>query len=368
MELPVNQRTQDIIQVLQYVLPRTGVNIPTINSTSIIPIEIIDAMMSPENIEGYFKKAFTHESFNFEKSYDAMEFNGDLLCNLFANRKIKRTNPNLDAEESTNILNYYKSNEIFAEALTTAIPDVERVILTRNDVKKTEKMFADVFEALIEAVFQTANSVMPGIGYSCAENVFILLTNSIKIEHKHIRKPSKQLALELLPKGTTEEAYETAEGTFYVGITINENGLETIASFDIDQVVQTEFYSVLGSKKAASNEAYTLLIEYLERLDITSDSSAARKINKFIVDSGYGTQIMDKMANMHETIKFVKEDISEDVTLWKLIAKNLDTDERSFIASTASKKGSAGFQNAKTKLILKYITSDPRDTITRNRK
>jgi hypothetical protein len=345
------------------IFPTSGVNIPIINSTSIIPIEVITHCMSASNIDKHFKKVFTHQSYDWENSYEAKEFGGDLLCNLFTYKKIARMYPELNPEESTNILSYYKSNEVFGDALKSSIPHVDSVILMGEGFKITEKMYGDVFEALIQAIFDASNSFIPGIGYSCAENVFIYLTRDIEIELKYISGHPKQVTGELLgQKGVVEkQSYETNDGQYYILLEITDLGMSRlIKHFPKIKNLERKYESVAVDKKTASKDVYGELIDTLEKKGITSKSLEEAKMQELIKASPREKDIRKKMAAKKETLSFNKSKTLEGKE-WKLVATDNNTGKRYLIVSEeVAAGGSSGFFDTKLNLLAKYIDSDPR--------
>lgn len=361
MEPIDTQRHNILIQALsQYILPKTGITVSSVSTGSILPPEVIDHMMLEVNIHKYFNKAFTHQSYSYENSYEQLEFSGDLLCNMFVYKKVKRVLPNLDPEESTNICSYYKSNEIFEEALTSSIPGADSLILVGKGFTKTQKIYADVFEALIQAIYESSNSFMPGIGYGCAENVFNFLTRNITIEQKRTAGHPKQVATALLGKNTLEETGEEFDRKYRISVRVRKEGIDELTKlFGKPVKIDKEFTSVMGNKGLASRNAYEQIVDTLEENGITPDTVAERKMNQLIDSSPNKQAIFSKMKKNNETLKFRKTAAIEGKKEWLLIATS-SLGEKHLIASVLSDSKSSDFHIAKLELLKKYALEDPR--------
>ena len=147
-----------------HVFITSGHSIANIQDGNIISPDILQFVLTDDNMAKYFMSVFTHMSADYDNSYEQLEFGGDLGANLFTYRKILMVMPVLTPKEANNMVAHYKSNEIYAKALRDSIPNVKDLILTASHVEKSEKIYADVFEALIMAVFITCNAAVPGMG------------------------------------------------------------------------------------------------------------------------------------------------------------------------------------------------------------
>ena len=363
MENPNQQHAENVLQVLSlYVLPTEAISLPSvIKSASIIPVDIINHCLSDANIKNHFVKAFTHQSYDWENSYEAKEFSGDLLSNMFTYKKIARTLPNLSPEEATNILSHYKSNEVFSRALLAAIPNVKTIIRIRKGFEITEKIYADVFEALIQAVYDASNSFIPGIGYSCAENVFILLTNSIDIERKYVQGHSKSVAIQLLSQqGLKSEGAEMDNGTYNIELSVTKEGVSFLRTYFPDLTIpKAKFESTKANKKLASKEVYKQVVDTLSAKGVTLETLEIAKTDSIINNSKLRRQIRDKMGKK-ERLVFHKSKTDEGFE-WKLIAENNTSKQKYLIGVEESDSGSTNFHIAKEALLVKYVKSDPRD-------
>lgn len=153
-----------------------GITYPT------VPPPILEIILSASHMH-HFTRSFTDPSFDYDESYEAGETIGDLHCNSFQGKRIKREKPNMTPSEISNMLAYYKSNQEYGKSLKEAIPNVEKLIRSVAEIK--EKVYADILESLIYAVEEACRSVVPGMGMNCAENVFLLLTRN-KIGRAHV--------------------------------------------------------------------------------------------------------------------------------------------------------------------------------------
>lgn len=361
-----NQVRKEVIrQALNtYVFVTTGQGI---QGRSIIPKNILSLVLTDQNMVTYFLKVFTHMSADYENSYEQLEFGGDLFGNIFTYRKMLRDYPYLTPEESNNMLSYYKSNEVFATAIKGTIYNVNQLILTASHIEKSSKIYGDVFEALLMAVFITCNIVEPGIGFSCAENVFLLLTRNIKIEDKFKHGHPKSAVLSILgTKSIASTQSTTTKSGFKVSVELNQQSLNALRKTINKkyEAMTTYFEATGGNKEVAVYDVYSQILKELKDREITPETFQAAKLSILIDELSNAQEIYKKMDNKHEVLEFIKKTVSEDEFEWSLVAK--DTyGKRYYIAAQLSSHSSSDFPIVKKELLDLYVTADPRDAKSR---
>jgi dsRNA-specific ribonuclease len=348
------------------VLKSEGVSLQGVGGVSIIPPMIIGDMVSPDNIIKCFLPVFTHASFDYNGSYERGEFKGDLLCNTFTMFKINSTIPDLDQNALSNMMSHYKSNAVFARDLKNTVPEIVDYLRKAPHVGITDKIYGDMFEALIWGVYASAETVITGLGFSCAYNVYMLLTRETKITTEYIQGHPKTVVLELLPKidkqRTVSESSRSDGKEYTVEVTIDNESLQSLMR-DVESVMggrskrirQTEYSATKGSKEAATYSVYSEILATLREHGATSEVVSKIKLQRAMKGMSSETiaAIENKMTANKETLEFEKIDISDDEIEWRLIAV-AKTGVKRYISSAMSSKSSTSFPAAKQEVLKVY--------------
>jgi dsRNA-specific ribonuclease len=375
----------------------TTVNVGTITMKT-IPSYIMDDVLSAENLKDLYFRAFTHDSYDYDNSYELLETLGDLMINTIVSNRIIEAHPDLNQKELSNMLAYYKSNKVFGDLIVAAFGEyrLKDLIFMSKDVNedKYQKIYADVFEALIYAVYVSTNKVLPGIGYACAENVYKLMSRGAIPDEIHKTGNPKSVITEIFTKEEIDESpkkKELFERIFTIRIsreavnTVNnvmtsylrlEQPSDATGYINIPKNVTESYRPKFDSgsptaiiisaeglnKQTARTNAYNKLIDYLNSsFSLTPKTYHEKKRINIIEGYSRKQEIYDKQLRLNETIYFEKKKSEIDGMLdWKLIVRGQDQ-KRKLIASETVDQGSGSFDRAKTQLMNTYLDNDPRD-------
>src|SRR3972149_7293404 len=75
----------------------------------IVPDSVFEQLFTTERFK-IFRQSFTHESYDYNNSYESIETHGDTMINTITDLVIAEHFPYLDPSEVSNMLAYYKSN------------------------------------------------------------------------------------------------------------------------------------------------------------------------------------------------------------------------------------------------------------------
>jgi dsRNA-specific ribonuclease len=394
---PERQRKEGMIEMVIRDKVLTSVEVGPITMKT-IPPNILPQVLSAENLNKYFYRAFTHDSYDYDNSYELLETLGDLMINTIVSNRIIEAHPNLNPKELSNMLAYYKSNKVFGDLIVTAFGEykLKDLIFMSEYVSedKYQKIYADVFEALMYAVYISTNQVLPGIGYACAENVYKLLTRGAIPDIIHKMGDPKSIITEIFTKEEIDESPKKKEDfnrKFTVRIsraavdTVNAvmtkylrlaKPSDAIGYINITKDIKESYYPKFKSgtatailmtgeglnKKTAKTDAYNKLIEYLSvNYKLTPEEYHEKKRRNIIDGYDRGEEVYAKQSRLNETIYFEKKKSEiEGMLDWKLVVKGPDH-KRKLIASETVDQGSGSFDTAKTKLMDNYLDRDPRE-------
>lgn len=331
----------------------------------IAPAETIEGMLKGDNIR-LFVRAFTHKSYDYSESYEIPEFGGDAFLNAIITDGITTQFPNMDPEELTNMVSHYKSNKVFADIILTNIPNLSAMILTNAELG--EKVYADVFEAMMRVVYVTANSIKPGIGFAVLQNVYAVMTRDPKFRYseKYAVGNPKSVVLEMFDRGTVTETPGKG-GPFTAGDTI---------TVIVDHRAITEFNLVLNKNRTtvplttligrgagndrgtASTRAYEQILTTLgsEQYKITPQIFRNAKQTSVINEFPNSARVRAKQDERKENLTFQKKNSSEKGMVdWDLISQSRVDGKRRLVASETVSKDSSGFNAAKERLLERYL-------------
>jgi hypothetical protein len=358
---------------------------------------LIDAILSGANL-ARLAQAFTDETFSND-NYELLEAAGDTIGNKLMGVACLRQLPHLNSEEFSNILAYYKSNVFLGEQLLLNFPRVEQLIRMGTNShgekhKITNKMYGDVFEALLAAVDEVVDGLISGLGDAVTRNVFNVLTrgfvpdDTAKIGHpknvifeifgdKYKLKTSEvqtdasgkvkdrqRSIIEFPPTGTFE-------GTLTVTITrgaINAVG-EKIGDKAMIQARDGITQQVQGYKnrQTAIRDAYhNLLRELQTRYGLTPGRFVEQQRLSQIMDQGpgVGDEVLRLEKQFEEQVSFKKKPEDDGTYRWRLVVTKLASKKSEILAQTESDKGSRTFREARGRLLNEYLESRRKMQIT----
>jgi hypothetical protein len=341
-----------------------------------VPPNMVDNILSEEMMIKYFIPAFTHQSIDYENNYEKLEKIGDLFANAFIGKIITEKFPDLDPSEISNMLSHYKSNIEFSNLMSKL--NLDEFIRISSKFVISDKIKGDVFEALVYAIIEACNSVLPGIGYACSFNVYKLITRDLHYNLENTKGNPRSLIDSIFGKSVSEYprvgSIFTGELTVYINLekiitiqkTYNKQLSNINASLEdlITKIEETsensiQFTSKARDRKTASFSAYTGLLNILKEYGFTPKTYDEAVRIKFIEDYIRGNEVFIKQKKLNETIYFQKIKIDEGIE-WKLIAiKNL-TQKKELVSMTVSERGPNTFPEAKKDLLKKYLDEDSR--------
>lgn len=164
----------------------------------------------PKDKEVYLQ-AFTHPSFANEvrtaKSYQRLEFLGDSILQKLSAVKVFETYPRVDEGEMTIIRSNAVNGKTLAKfALDLGFDQMLRVGKNNDQLRKSEKILEDIFEAFVAAVYldQGENKVQEFL----KDNVFRFI---IEAKNKELRNPKTVLQEFLQAESREIIFYETTQ-------------------------------------------------------------------------------------------------------------------------------------------------------------
>lgn len=330
-----------------------------------VPPDVLDKILQGDNAK-IFYRAFTHESYDMSNSYEQFESMGDLVSNTLTGYKILEAYPHLDPEQLSNMLSHYKSNKVYGALILQAIPQLNTLILIKNKEIDT-KIQADIFEALIHATYVTCNSVLPGIGYPCAENVYKILTRNFKPDIKYAEGNPKSVILEMFDKASVFE-YPPKKSIFSSGdtitVTINSKGIEEVNRImgeKKDRIGVSELVTRASGvdRNSASTEAYQQMIDLLRdkyKFD-RKIFQEKKRVNTIRSYPGF-QQVEAEEKRRGEVISFQKKKSDKKgMQDWRLIAQS--GEKKRLVGAVTVSKDASGFNAAKMQLLQMYL-NEPR--------
>ncbi|CAH6420729.1 Ribonuclease III [uncultured virus] len=328
-----------------------------------VPAVTLDAMLSGDNLEVFYS-AFTHPSYDYAKSYEKLEILGDTNVNMLAANFIDELFPHLTPGQMTNMLSHYKSNKEFAKIISSAIPEINSLILITVPIDT--KILADVFEALIRAVYITANAAGPeGIGYACTQNVYRILARDFKPDERYAAGNPKSLVTEMFgsanvrempdknaefKSGDTVEVTITRDGIQEANRVVNSAAGDTITK----SVLRTSATGV--DRSSARRAAYDALLSLLQKdYSLNPTIFQQKKQDKIIESSAIALLVRQEQDTRKEDLSFEKKTTTAGFE-WRLIAQSRGpSKKRRLIAAISTSKDTRTFDQAKMTLLEYYI-------------
>lgn len=360
---------RDKVEALIVNTLRNNILVSTVDAAGrilrVVPQETIEGMLKAENV-ALFVRAFTHKSYNYTESYEIPEFAGDAFLNAIITDQITDQFPNMDPEELTNMVSHYKSNKVFADIILTNIPNLSAMILTTAELG--EKVYADVFEAMMRAVYITAKRTKPGIGFAVLENVYTVMTRDPKFKYdkKYSVGNPKSVVLEMFDRGTVTEtpgkgAPFTAGDT--ITVTIDKQAIDEVNRILNKNRTTIPLTTLVGKgsgndRGIASTRAYEQILATLanEKYKITPQIFRERKQASIISEFPNAARVRAKQEERKENLAFQKKNSSEKGMVdWDLISQSRVDGKRRLVATETVSKDSRGFNAAKERLLDIYV-------------
>lgn len=354
----------------------------------IIPEGDIDLLLDPVIIQTFFIRAFTHITYSYENNYEEMEKLGDLLANYFVGITVRQKYRDMDQEGISNMISHYKGNQVFSECIKASIPNID-VLIRRKGIEITDKIRADVFEALIYAVVGAYEKIKPGIGLPigtcCAMNLFNLMMRSQQYEEIYARPHPKTIVDSMFPRDKggkrSVNEYPNKEERYRqtLEVVVNPEKIRALA----DEIKESSYMknrqnATLSAKeiskkisenareigtvkvknairKDAVTDAYNTIISNLERYGLTYNDYNEMVRNRYISTYKYADRVHELEKSRKEKVYIKKKPNDEDGYDWLLYTVADGTNERNVRFVGTSGKSSVTFHEAAESLLDEYI-------------
>ena len=352
----------------------------------VVPPGMLPGILSDHNMREHFARAFTHRSWrgkgaSYTEGYDRYELFGDTLGNAFvAQRVMEEYGRVLTTDELSKMVSYYKSNKVFGSFMIEAIPSL-RVYVRRYDVDSDleSKVYADVFEAMLAAIFYSANNVQHGMGGPCVENCLRVLTRNFRPDIAHAAGNPKSQIQEIFGDDSTtefppklnkkQERYMNEDdrqnyrfrGTIRVTVA-RDKKQELIAHYfpglsdklpDILEVTSDP----MNDRPSARDNAYSKLLAMLNApgIQINIKTLAEAKMKSIVNSHPEKAAINNFLRERQDVLLLQKQDSGESGKKdWDLVVEDVSK-VRHFVASITVSKDSDQWHVAKDHLLDKYL-------------
>lgn len=392
--VPVTQEdvgAEDLyIGTLRYMLERTlfapvkieGRNEPI----DVVPPDMLPGILSDHNMREHFARAFTSRTWRgkgarYTEGYDLYETFGDTLGNAFITQRVMEEHgKSVTTDELNNMISYYKSNKVFGEFMNRTMPNLRLVVRRANmDSDLEPKVYADVFEAMLAAIFYSANAVQRGMGGPCVENCLRVLTRNFRPDIAHSAgNPKSQIqeifgdnsTIEHPPKlGKKQERNMTAEekellrfkGTVSVRVTdVAKNALfdryfpSLRGAFGGALEVTSD---VMNDRDSARDNAYAKLVATLNapKVGINTRTLAEAKMKAIIETHPERAAINNFLTARQDKLLLQKQDSGlPGMKDWDLVVEDVNKVRR-FVASITVSKDTDQWHLAKDELLSEYV-------------
>lgn len=354
----------------------------------VVPPQMLQGILSDENMREHFVRAFTHRSWRgkgakYTEGYDRYELFGDTLGNAFIAQIVMAEHGHrLTTDELSKMISYYKSNKVFGEFMITAMPsNILRAIVRRYDMNSDlePKVYADVFEAMLAAIFYSANNVQRGMGGPCVENALRVLTRNFRPDIVHSAGNPKSQIQEIFGDDSTTEtppklnkkqernmgSDEKERFRFKGTITVRVDDKKKDELFDkYFPALKDRFAGPLEvtsdlmvDRPSARDNAYAKLVAMLNApsVKINTHTLAEAKM-KAIIDSHPQKALINSfLGRRNETLLLQKQDSGQPgMKDWDLVVQDANK-ERHFVASVTVSKDSDQWHVAKNELLDEYL-------------
>jgi len=352
----------------------------------VVPPDILQGILSDHNMREHFARAFTHRSWRgkgarYTEGYDKYETFGDALGNSFITQRVMEEHGrSVTTDELNKIVSYYKSNKVFGEFMIKAMPQL-RLVVRRADMESDlePKVYADVFEALLAAIFYSANSVQRGMGGPCVENCLRVLTRNFRPDIAHSAGNPKSQIQEIFGDNSTIETPPKLNKAHEKNMTQEEKekfrfqGTITVRVVDEKKnyLFNTYFPSlreqfrgplevtsdVMNDRDSARDNAYSKLVAMLgaPKVGITTRTLAEAKMNAIIATHSEHAAINNYLTTRQDKLLLLKQDSGmEGMKDWDLVVEDVDK-VRHFIASVTVSKDTDQWHYAKDELLGEYL-------------
>lgn len=361
-----NERVMAVRTALHKFVFAPEITIGDKTGIKLLPPNVVEHLTHPDMVREFFLKTFTHvsagESYTqvagrvrvSQNNYEEQELAGDSLANLFVIEDIRSEFPDISISERNNLLSYYKSNEVFGKALRDSIPGVDALIRTAPSYTRQEKMYGDVMEALVMAVCDAGNTIIPGYGYACARNVFTLLMRKVTMDKERAKGHAKSYVTSIV-KGIKETSVVSANNVT-VTLTIPPEKIDELKVWAPSAARMPTMYKATASnKQLASSEAYGKIKDTLDRVDATLEARDEHRLQTNLNQMGQnGKKINELLKERQETLVFSKRDTGDGNYEYRLVARDSEGNSY-YIGSDVRSSGTQSTHEAHKALLKMYL-------------
>lgn len=365
-------------------------------SIKVLPDKIKDQIFGDQElVERFIRYAFTTSSYDFDANYESDETVGDLYVNAITGDRAIECYPSASPSELTNMIAYYKSNQYLKMCIISVIPNIKQLIREDDVDNMDDKVYGDIFEALIRVTFVIVREIQRGLEYSAIELLYTKLTAKYPMSREYARANSKSLVTEFLgnlaEKPSSEKQHYSAEEGLKVYIPRKlfvERLLEVTDRKDVIDVwlsglpkatnkngeTSVVFESgKIGTRALASTAVYDKILKFLTERNITEESWENARFKKVLEDyaktratpqesnytilNKFETQRLEKN---YKSFYFTKKDTAEGDKLWSLIGVT-EKGKRQLIGRATSSSDSRDFHKAKYRLFDKFLQIEEED-------
>lgn len=365
---------------------------PDGKTVKVMPDAVLVAITTDGTTIDAFIKDFTTSFFDPDFNYESDEYVGDLFVNALTGLRAVTLYPDLTASQLSYIVAYYKSNEYLKMCIESTIPNIKNYIRDPETDKSKidDKVYGDVFEALMKGTFSAVDNVQKGLGWPVITNLYTKLTAKHPMSRDQAVAHPKSAVTEIFgnlvenppsskrgKKGAVP--YDPARGLdVYLPKSVFADKMLYIGKQqeDINRWIQGRepdlvFHGNGNTRAVAVYNAYKSILTWIADRSITKadiEKADMRKaLESYASDSGLSKPVVINSYEKYlrkdgyKRLFFTKHSTSDDEKLWSLIAEKNDGRQK-YLGQTISSASSSDFHLAKNELIERYLNSHADDT------
>jgi hypothetical protein len=252
------------------------------------PSNLIDNMLSAENVSKLLVPAFTHETYNPNINFHGQRLeylNDRSLKSIFSEYMYSRF-PTIDESAFTEFENAYMSNK-YQSGLADRL-GISEFVRSRGYEKIELSLKADVFESFCAFVVRAGNSISGenssyGLGFNFLRNLVIYLFNDVEFDIDRAAGSPKTRFDQLFGVRDAVQTHLNNDGTTTVRVILDNNKIRSIESKDTETAKLIKQYlaevlksNIIGtgtsrSEKVADRKAFDLAMKTLRKAGLTNE-------------------------------------------------------------------------------------------------
>ena len=239
---------------------------------------------------GIWFEAFTDPSIIGSPNYERLEKLGDAVAHASLTKILLIQFPDAEPGDLDGIVSYYTSNIVFADVIKRLLPDIPGLIRIMPGIIINDGVIADIFEAMMGAIYLIAELITPGLGHMIATKLFkalldewlIATTGDTLFDSRYMRGDIKTQVREIFTRMgcRAPENNPPIMSDDFSTITI-EVPLTKYHTDFLDRqgkyIRPRTFVAEGPSKGLAIRRAYDKVFQYLSENDITTEWAAIIK-------------------------------------------------------------------------------------------